>query len=305
VNLALGVKSDPVEYRFSYEWLFSLLAELRVPYVQLGSSMEFYHLDDDYFTDLRRAAERRGVRIRSCFTAHRELGGFFADDSRLAAVARRNFRRWIEIGALVGADYVGSNPGAVYRDRPETKEAGVEAYLAAFAEMQRHAFANGLSAITIEPMSSAAEPPSLPEEIDAFARRASDYHAAHPDETVPAFFCGDISHAYVDTSRTVRYDHWELFEREVPFMAEFHFKNTDAIYGSTFGFGAADRERGIVDLHELRRILERRKNDFPVDEVVGYLEIGGPKLGRDYSDHLLRPQIEESIAAIRDVFPEL
>jgi hypothetical protein len=304
VRLSLGIKSDPVEYRYSYEWLLALMRELHVEYLQLGSVFEFYHVEDSYFADLRALAERHGIRIKSCFTAHRELGGFFTGDPRLEAVARRNYERWIEIAGLLGADFTGSNPGAVYRDRIATKASGTAVYLEHLTDLMHNGFRAGLRGLTIEPMSSAAEPPSLPDEIESYGSVTLAYHREHPGETVPAFFCGDISHGVVGPSREVLHDHWELFELEVPRMAEFHFKNTDALYHSTFGFGASDRDRGIVDLGELKEILQRRADDFPVDHLVGYLEIGGPKLGRDYSDPLLRDQIVESVDAIRAVFPE-
>jgi hypothetical protein len=47
-------------------------------------------------------------------------------------------------------------------------------------------------------------------------------------------------------------------------------------------------------------IARRRAAYWPVREVVGYLEIGGPKLGRDYSDYKLERQLEESIAHIME-----
>ena len=42
-----------------------------------------------------------------------------------------------------------------------------------------------------------------------------------------------------------------------------------------------------------------------MEDLTGYLELGGPKLGRDYSDPLLRDELVESIEAIREVFPEV
>jgi sugar phosphate isomerase/epimerase len=305
MRLALGIKSDPVEYRYSYEWLFSLMRDQDVRYMQLGSSFELYHLDDSWFLDLRDLASRYGVVIKSCFTAHRELGGFFSPDPRWHRVARRAYERWIEAGALLGADYVGSNPGAIYRDHPESRNAGIATYLDHLTDLQHYAYDRGLRGLTIEPMSSRFEPPSTPEEIERMAEVTSAYHAEHAGSTVSAYYCGDISHGLVNADGIVEFDHWQLFELEVPRMAEFHFKNTDAQYGSTFGFGTTDMSRGIINLDELRQIILRRSGDFPVDPVVGYLEIGGPKLGRDYSDPLLAGQLIESLGAIRAVFPEL
>lgn len=304
MSIALGIKSDPVEYRYSYEWLFGLMRELDLHYLQLGSSFEFYLAPDDFFLELRRSAEHHGIRIKSCFTAHRELGGFFTGNPHLIAVARRAYERWIEAGALVGADFVGSNPGAVYRDRLATKGSASALFLEHLTELMHHAHDVGLYGVTMEPMSSEAEPPSLPEEIEHYAGVTDNYHREHPDDTTPAYFCGDISHGVMDKSGRLRHGHWELFELELPRMAEFHFKNTDARYHSTFGFGPGSEEHGIIRLEELREILERRAADIPVDPFVGYLEIGGPKLGRDYSDPLLRDELITSIETIRRAFPE-
>jgi len=101
----------------------------------------------------------------------------------------------------------------------------------------------------------------------------------------------------------VIHDNWSLFEYQIPYMAEFHFKNTDARFGSTFGFSPEELPSGIVDLSRLREIVERNRDKFPQEQVVGYLELGGPKLGRDYSDHLLRDKIVDTVAYIRNFFP--
>ena len=57
---------------------------------------------------------------------------------------------------------------------------------------------------------------------------------------------------------------------------------------------------GATLLHRSEEVSKkgRRAADWPVSEVVGYLEIGGPKLGRDYSDYRLEKQLGESLAAI-------
>ena len=39
--------------------------------------------------------------------------------------------------------------------------------------------------------------------------------------------------------------------------------------------------------------------------MVGYLEIGGPKIGRDYSDIKLEGQLRTSLRAIKEVFAEM
>ena len=83
MKIEIGVKSDPIQYRYTYEWLFDLMREQKVRYLQLGSFFELYMLEDSFFTDLRNLAEKKDIEIRSCFTAHRELGGFFFSRSAL------------------------------------------------------------------------------------------------------------------------------------------------------------------------------------------------------------------------------
>lgn len=303
MKIQLGLKTDCIETRYSFPWLFDLLAEEGIPNVQLGSFYELYVLEDSYFTDLRGEAESRGLRIRSVFTAHRELGGFFVGDPRMERAARRGFDRLLEVGALVGADYVGSNPGAVYRDHSAAQKAfGTATYLRHLKELSRRARTLGLKGITMEPMSCLAEPPTTPEEMRHYIGEMRAYHAAHPDATVPAYLCGDISHGLADRDKRVVHSNTELFVAGMPMMCEFHFKNTDAIYGSTFGFNAEEKKKGIVDLAAFKALCDRHADQWPVVEVVGYLEIMGPKIGRDYSDPHLGAELRTSLRAIKEVF---
>jgi ribulose-phosphate 3-epimerase len=300
--IELGLKTDPIDHRYSFEWLFDLLRSAGVRYVQVGSFFELYSLDESWFVDLRRAAEKRGLQIKSVFTAHRELGGFFTGDVRLERVARTNYERLIRAAAAIGADFVGSNPGAIYRDRPETKAAGIACYLRHMRDLQTLARGLGLKALTVEPMSCLGEPPSTPDEITHMMTTLNEHHAAHRDTTVPVWLCGDISHGVCDAEKRVVHSNVDLFVHEAPWLAEFHFKNTDAIYHSTFGFSAEERKRGCVDLVAWRDLIARVAPRFPVQPVVGYLEIGGPKVGRDYTDGALGKALEESLAAIQSVF---
>lgn len=302
MKIKLGLKTDPIETRYSFNWLFDILADEGVPYVQLGSFYELYWLDDSFFADLRESAESRGLRIKSVFTAHRELGGFFIEDPRMVRAARRGFERLIEVGAIVGADYVGSNPGAVHRDQAAYKEQGTATYLEHLRELSRKARQLGLKALTMEPMSCLAEPPTTPAEIAHYCRVMAEDHAAHPDETIPTYLCGDISHGLCDPNQKVVHSHIDCFLAGLPHMCEFHFKNTDAIYQSTFGFNPEEQERGVINLREFRDLCLHHDDQWPVEEVVGYLEIGGPKVGRDYTDPLLETELRASLKALKEQF---
>lgn len=293
--LELGVKSDPIEYRYSFDWLFALMERNGIRQLQLGSFFELYQLEDSWFRELRAKAADHGIAITSVFTAHRELGGFFEGDPRFEAVARRNFERLIEVAALVGARHVGSNPGAAYRDRMGDKAAGLARYSSHVKDLTRKACDLGLEALTLEPMSCSAEPPTTAAEIRSLMEDFAAFHAANPGTTVPVYLCGDISHGLADESKHVLEGNIELFEAGIPWMCEFHLKNTDANFGSTFGFGPEERARGIVDLSSIFALARSRSADWPLRRVVAYLEIGGPKLGRDWSDKLLGRQLEESL----------
>jgi sugar phosphate isomerase/epimerase len=303
VRFQLGIKSDPIEFRYSFDWLFSLMEELDVRYVQVGSFPELYWVEDEWLLELRERAARRGVSIRSCYTSHRDLGGFFSGEPALERAARRAYERCIHVASVLGAHSMGANPGSVFRDRMETKPAGIAIYLRHMKELMAIARKAGLRALHPESMSCLAEPPSLPEEVEAMLGELAEHHAANPHTTVPVRLCSDIGHGYADAEKRVVCDNWARFEHEIPWMGEFHVKNTDAIFDATFGFSAAERQRGIVDLARFRELLERNRERFPVEEIVGYLELGGPKLGRDYSDHRLGDMIRESIRAVQACFP--
>ena len=303
MTLHLGVKSDPIENRYSFDWLFGIMADFRVTKLQLGSSFPTFTADDDYFRRLRAKAEAKGIRIASLFTSHRELGGFASGDPSLEATARWGWERMIHVAALLGADSTGSNTGIPMRDQPELREPGLRCFFSHMKELMRLARRQGLATLTIEPMSSTWEFPSTPEQLQRLAAELEPVSAGDPEGTVPVYLCGDISHGYADENRRVVHNSWEMFEMEIPRMWEFHFKNTDAIFNSTFGFGAEEQARGIVDLGRLKGIIERNASRFPSPEPIGYLELPGPKLGREYTDSLLRGELEASLAALRRVFP--
>ena len=304
VTLAVGIKTDPIEYRFSFPWLFRLLVEEKVRYVQVGTFLEMYHLPDAFFRDLRRQAEGFGLTIRSVFTSHRELGGFFRPEKSFQDVAMANYRRLIEVGALLGAVSVGSNPGSVLRDLMETKSDGVRRYLDAMPSLMEYARQVGLQCLTIEPMSCLAEPPTLPEEIRLMADTLEAHHREHRDTTVPVGFCFDVSHGYADCTGTVRWTPLALLETALPHVMELHLKNTDASFDRTFGFTPEECQRGIVDVSEVRRFLLARQSRLPVDIMVGYVEVPGPKTGRDYSDSALETALRLSLRHVKANFEE-
>ncbi len=301
LSLHVGVKSDPIEYRYSFPWLFGLMEECGVRFLQLGTFFELYHLPDRYFIGLREQAERHGIAISSVFTSHRELGGFFRGDSDWVAVARRNYERLIEVGALVGAESVGSNPGSILRDEMAGKAAGIATFVAHMKELMAYAAQVGVRRLTMEPMSCLAEPPTLPEEM-AHMMHELRAHRGRRLDCADVGLCADVSHGYADVEGHVVADHLDLLSAALPYVTELHLKNTDRMFGSTFGFSAAERERGIVDLAAVRRLLVARQAELPTTSLIGYLEIGGPKLGRDYSDRRLGDDLRVSLSHCREAF---
>lgn len=302
LTLHVGVKTDLIEYRYSYEWLFRLLADEGIRYVQLGTFFELYQLPDNAFVQLRWQAEDFGLTIFSVFTAHRELGGFFRADPNWEQVARRNYERLIEIGRLVGARSVGSNPGAVLRDRMGLKTRGIRCYLENMKAMMHQAHRQGLDFLTIEPMSCLAEPPTTPQEIQNMAEELDAYHHQYPHETCRAGYCLDVSHGYADQDRVVRCDHMMLLKTALPYTTELHLKNTDRCFESTFGFSSTERQRGVVAVEAVRDLVLACADQLPVRQLVGYVEIAGPKTGRDYTDSLVEDQLRETLRFVKSAF---
>ena len=300
IHFQLGVKSDPILYRYSYPWLFRLMAEEGVHHLQLGTFFEMYHLPDSFFRRLQAQAADHDIVISSVFTAHRELGGYFQGDEWVD-VARKNHQRLIEIASLLGARSAGHNPGAVLRDRMGTKKEGWACYLQHFKELMHVAGKLGVAELTIEPMSCEAEPPTSPLEQRTLMDELSAYHRAHPETATPGY-CIDIAHGWAGVDKHIKVDHWGLLEAGLPWCRELHLKNTDALYDKTFGFRAEERAKGQIDVAACRQWLQERADIVPVRDVVGYLEIGGPKLGRDYSDHELEPMLRESLRHLKQAW---
>jgi ribulose-phosphate 3-epimerase len=130
-------------------------------------------------------------------------------------------------------------------------------------------------------------------------------HHENPDSTVPVYLCSDMTHGVADRNGSVLHDCLELFAHQAPYMAEFHFKNTDARFDATFGFDSGTASSGIIDLAEVRELIADRRDQFPVARLAGYLELPGPKRGREYSDILLEDQLRNSIRAIQKSFADV
>lgn len=303
MKLHLGIKSDTVQNRFSYEWLFGLMRSLGVVYLQLGGFFEMPFLEDGYYHDLRNTAERYGVRIKSLYAKHRITAGFFTTNPHLEKAARRIYEIYIHAGAVLGVDYVGANAGVLYQDHPEYREQGIGCYLSHIRELMQLAKESGIRGLTIETMSSSHEWPTTPEETRWLACELGEYHERHAESTTPFYILGDVSHGFVNREKAMVHSNYEIFESAIPYMCEFHFKNTDSIFNSTFGFSDEEREMGIVDLKKVKKIIYGNEDLWPVEELVGYLEIPGPKFGRDYSDPLLETQLTSSIEGLHQYFP--
>jgi sugar phosphate isomerase/epimerase len=302
MKVRVGVKSDPIERRYSFEWLFDIMRDAGVHRLQLGSSFPVFFADDAYFLALRRIAESREVLITSMFGSHRELGGFGSGDPLIEEATHRGWERMIRVAALVGAESVGSNANITNRDQPHLRVPGTRCFIEHMKKLLHTAREAGLEALTVEPMSSVYEMPSTPEDVLLLMDSLGPYHAGTAHATVPLQLCGDISHGVADADGEVLHDNWSLFEMQIPWMREFHFKNTDAIFNSTFGFGPEERARGIVDLPRLKALIDANAGRFPVSEITGYLEISGPKIGREYADGKLERMLVQSLEALKAVF---
>jgi len=302
MKLHLGIKSDPIQNRYSYDWLFSIMKQLEIKHLQLGGFFELPLLEDGFFYDLRNKADNKDIVIKSIFTAHREMGGFFNGDKYMEKAARKIYERYIHVASILGADFAGTSAGPVYRDKMDYKEKGIECYLFHMKELMHLAREKGLKGLSIEVMSSSNEFPTFPEEIDFFIKDLMSYYRANKESTVPVYLLGDISHGYADKDGNVVFSNLELFQHAIPYMCEFHLKNTDSIFNQTFGFSPEELSIGIIDLNTIKEIIFKNSEKWPVNEVTGYLEHPGPKLGRDYSDIKLERMLVESIKTLKKYF---
>jgi sugar phosphate isomerase/epimerase len=304
LTIELGVKSDPIQYRYSFDWLFNLMAEEGVYNLQLGTFTEFYSLPDTYFYRLKESAQSKGIQISSIFTSHRELGGFLNPEKELAEITRKNYQRMIEIAALLECPVAGSSMGSVYRDQIEYRPQGIQSFLNFIKEMMMFAKDQGLSWLTLEPMSCYAEPPCNSVELKKIGDELKQFHLSQPEKTVCFGYCSDVSHGWANQEKTVIENNLDYFIASFPYLYEFHFKNTDSIYNSTFGFESESLERGIIDVKQIYSILMKNQKTIPVTKVIGYLEHPGPKFGRDYSDCLLERWLRESLQYLQKQWTE-
>ncbi len=302
IDLALGVKSDPITYRYSFDWLFALMEEEGVKYLQLGTFLELYFLPDRYFLELREKAEKRGVVIESVFSAYRELGGFVSLDPVQEEVAFRNYLRLMEIARILGASSCGACMGAIPRDKLERRAEGVKRYLHRARELLHWGHDLGIACLTLEPMSCYAEPPCSGEEVRAIGEALCAYHRENPENTCAFGFCADVSHGWANEKGEILEDNLSYFAAAFPYLWEFHFKNTDRLFHETFGFEPENLSRGIVDVRAVRDLILENQALIPQKRLIGYLELPGPKLGRDYSDVLLERMLRESLRYLRREF---
>ncbi|MEN3185250.1 MAG: TIM barrel protein [Atribacterota bacterium] len=302
MELALGVKSDPITYRYSFDWLFDLMKDEGITYLQLGTFFELYSLPDRYFLELREKAEKRGIVIKSLFSAYRELGGFLSLDPLQEEVTFRHYLRLMEVAQMLGASSCGGCMGAIPRDKLERRSKRIENYLRRAMELMHWAHDLGIECLTLEPMSCYAEPPCSVEEVHWIGSTLNEYHRQNPETTSTFGFCADVSHGWVNERGEILVDHMTYFAASFPYLWEFHFKNTDRIFHQTFGFEPENLSRGVVDVCKVRTLLLQNQALIPQKHLVGYLELPGPKLGRDYSDALLERMLRESLRYLQKTF---
>ena len=302
LTLEVGVKTDPIQYRYSFPWLFRIMKEEGIFHVQLGSFFELYQLPDEFFLWLRDTAAAFDMSITSVFTTHRELGGFLREEIGFPDVTARSYCRLVEVGALLGARSVGSSVGAVLRDGMEFKGRGVARFLEGMKAIMEYAGERGVPCINLEVMSSIAEPPTLLEEIEGIAGDLNEYHQANSRDTALLGYLVDISHGYVNEDRRMKLTVIQQLEKALPYLQELHLRNTDRYLEKTFGFTPEERERGSVRVEEVRDFLISHEDIIPNRRLVGYLEIPGPKFGRDYSDPELEDSLRQSIRYLKNAF---
>jgi ribulose-phosphate 3-epimerase len=192
--------------------------------------------------------------------------------------------------------------GAILRDRMGYKAEGMGRHVRYMKELLGYAHQRGVPCLTLEPMSCLAEPPTLPDEIQNVAEELLAHHGQHPDRTASFGYCVDIAHGYVDGDFNLVWDNHQLLEATLPYLREIHLKNTDRHFDAVFGFSPAEREKGIIQVEPIRDYLIDNADVIPGEALIGYLELGGPKRGRDYSDAKLEDELRVSLRYLRETF---
>ena len=134
MKVHIGIKSDPIQNRYSYEWLFGLMRSLDINYLQLGGFLEMPLIDDGFYRDLRKQAEHYNIKIKSLYATYRVTAGFSSQNRYFEEAARKIYEVYIHAGNILGVDYVGANAGVAYRDHPEYKQNGIKCY---FSNMKK------------------------------------------------------------------------------------------------------------------------------------------------------------------------
>ena len=117
MTLHLGVKSDPIESRYSFDWLFDLMKGCGVHRLQMGTLVPGLLRGGRSFP--RTAALGGGTRDPDHQHVHIPPGARVRQRRSAARrCRRRGWERMIHVAALVGAECVGSNACVVLRDQP-------------------------------------------------------------------------------------------------------------------------------------------------------------------------------------------
>ena len=303
MTVHVGVKSDPIENRYSFDWLFGLMAEQHVGWLQLGSSFPFFHAEAEWFRDLSRRAERRGIRIESTYSSYREMTGFFAADPHLEAASRFAWERLIQVAVVGGRLFRGIELRLGAPRPPRREGARPRAVLpppeGALAHREGRRPLGAVHRAHVVALRAAIDPrgdgPGDPG--NGRVPRGRSPPARCPSSSAPTS---------PTASRTATGGWWSTTGACSRRASRTRASSTSRTptTGSTGPSGSPRRSarRGIVDLERFRALIDANADRFPVQELVGYLELPGPKTGRDYTDNLLGSALGESLAALKAVF---
>ena len=284
ITLELGVRIDPTEDLYSYEWILQLMQEEEIRCAQLASFFGLYQLTDASVLELKARAEHFGVSFTSISAVHRELCGLFRPEKEYQRIATGIFERLVDIGALLEANSVGINVPMVPRhgDTRQEQQDGFRVRLGRLKDLVHRAQERGIDTLTVEHTTLDQR---IAEELDA-------------DGTCTQIEAATIRYSF-DT-RSMATD--RMLTHVVPQLHELHLRNTDLNLLGTFGFSERDRTVGIVDIPKLRQLLVSQPGGPHQRWITGYAEVAGPKPGGSHLDKTIQRANRESLRYLRETF---
>ena len=220
INLGFAIN----KYTEPEEWCRIVAEELDLRYVQFVADLLNPFLPPDYIDAqigrIQNAAKQYGIQIESLFTsAFTRVNHLMSPDGAARDIWRDWFKRFLEIGAKLGAKNLGSHFGILTfkdYDDPARREYITAQGIKGWQELSFYAKELGYDCLIFEPMSVPREMANTVEESLALLK-AVNTHCG-----VPMKLCLDVGHAPHPDQR----DPYPWIERLAPVSPVIHLQQT-------------------------------------------------------------------------------